>query len=268
MATYILIPGAGGDGWYWHRLVPELEARGHAVVPVTLPASDESAGWAEYADAIVAAIHDGRDLILVAQSLAGFSAPIACDRLAVDLLILLNAMIPLPGETGNAWWTDTRQQEAQQAYFASIGLDAKLANDESTIYFHDASSEIVAEAFQRGEAQQSMTPMTQPWPMRAWPDVETRILAGRDDRLFPAEFQRRVARERLGLEAELIAGGHLAALSRPHELAERLHELGGRLLAPSGRRPVRRSKEGTHAEADRQRIPDTRRRDAGTRRPE
>ena len=44
MATYVLIPGAGGDAWYWHRVVPELEARGHDVVAVDLPAADEFGG--------------------------------------------------------------------------------------------------------------------------------------------------------------------------------------------------------------------------------
>src|ERR1700704_2794952 len=106
MATYVLIPGAGGDAWYWHRVVPELQARGHDVVAVDLPAADESAGWKEYADAIEKAIGDRTDLILVAQSLAGFSAPIVADRRPVDLLVLLNAMIPKPGETGGAWWAN------------------------------------------------------------------------------------------------------------------------------------------------------------------
>ena len=55
-----------------------------------------------------------------------------------------------------------------------------------------------------------------------WPDVPTRVLAGRDDRFFPAEFQRRIAADRLGLDVEEIPGGHLAALSRPAELADRL----------------------------------------------
>jgi hypothetical protein len=50
MATYVLIPGAGGDPWEWHRLAHELEARGHEALPVRLPAGDDSAGWAECAD--------------------------------------------------------------------------------------------------------------------------------------------------------------------------------------------------------------------------
>ena len=78
MATYALIHGAGSEGWYWHRVVPLLEARGDTVVAPDLPCDDDSAGLAEYADAVVAAL-DGADsghpLVLVAQSLAGFTAP-------------------------------------------------------------------------------------------------------------------------------------------------------------------------------------------------
>ncbi|WP_429727778.1 alpha/beta fold hydrolase [Amycolatopsis thermalba] len=52
--------------------------------------------------------------------------------------------------------------------------------------------------------------------------MPTRFVQGRDDRFFPLEFQRRVVRERLGLELDEIPGGHLAALSRPRELADLL----------------------------------------------
>ncbi len=42
----------------------------------------------------------------------------------------------------------------------------------------------------------------------------------RDDRFFPADFMRRVVRERTGIEPDEMDGGHLAMLSRPVELAE------------------------------------------------
>ena len=125
MATYVLIPGAGGDGWQWHLVARELEARGHDAIPITLPSGDDGAGWKEYADAVVEAIGGRRDLVLVAQSLAGFTAPLVCERLPVDLLVLLNAMIPMPGETGNDWWGDTGSGEAQHAYLARLGLDRR-----------------------------------------------------------------------------------------------------------------------------------------------
>ena len=166
MATYVLIPGAGGDGWQWHLVVRELEARGQVAVPVTLPSGDDGAGWNEYADAVVAAIGDRRDLVLVAQSLAGFTAPLVCERLQVDLLVLLNAMIPLPGETGNDWWANTGSGEAHRAYLASLGITGTDAQDDRVVYFHDVPDAVVEEAFARGEPQQSMTPMGQPFAAR------------------------------------------------------------------------------------------------------
>jgi hypothetical protein len=52
--------------------------------------------------------------------------------------------------------------------------------------------------------------------------VPTRFLLCRDDRVFPAEFLRRVVRERLGLTPDEMDGGHCVALSRPQALADRL----------------------------------------------
>jgi pimeloyl-ACP methyl ester carboxylesterase len=188
---------------------------------VTLPAADEGAGWSEYADAVVTAIGGRRDVVLVAQSLAGFTAPIVADRMSVDLIVMLNAMIPLPGETGNEWWANTGQGEAEQAYFASVGLSPDTADDEIALYFHDVAPEVVEEAADH-IPEQTMTPMVQPWPLESWPEVPTRVLIGADDRLFPADFQLRVAKERLGLDGDVIPGGHMVALSSPGPVADRL----------------------------------------------
>jgi pimeloyl-ACP methyl ester carboxylesterase len=221
MTTFVLVPGAGGDTWFWHRLVAELERRGHVAVPVELPTGDESAGLTAYADAVVTAIGDRAPVVLVAQSMGGLTAPLVCDRADVELLVLLNAMVPRPGETGGDWWKDTGQAEAQAELFARLGLDG--ADDDAVTYFHDVPAEVTAVAMAQ-PLTQSMRPFEEPWPLPAWPDVPTRVLTGRDDRLFPAEFQQRIARERLGLEPDLIPGGHLAALSRPAELADRLED--------------------------------------------
>ncbi len=219
--TFVLIPGAGGEAWFWHRLVAELESRGHAAVPVDLPAGDDAAGWAEYTDAVVAAAGDARDVVLVAQSMAGFTAPLVCDRLPVRLLVLLNAMIPDPGETGGGWWENTGQHKAYAELAAAQGRVLSDEFDVVGVFFHDVPDDVTAEAM-AGGPEQSDTPFEQPWPADRWPDVPTRVLVGRDDRLFPLEFQRRVAQERLGLPVDEIPGGHLLALSRPRELADRL----------------------------------------------
>jgi hypothetical protein len=56
-------------------------------------------------------------------------------------------------------------------------------------------------------------------------DVQTRAIVSRGDRFFPAEFQRGLIRQRLGIEPDEIEGGHLAALSHPTDLVELLERI-------------------------------------------
>jgi pimeloyl-ACP methyl ester carboxylesterase len=234
LATYGLIPGGGGDPWEWHRLVSELASRGQDAIAVRLPADDDTAGWSEYADAVVDAIGDRADVILVAASMGGFTAPIVCTRRRVDLLVLLNAMIPMPGETFNAWGSNTGSGSARAQYHAGLGLSSVEAADDAVIYYHDLAPDLRAEAQARTWQAQSMTPLAQPWPLTSWPDIPTRVLAGRDDRMFPLDLQRRVARERLAIAIEEIDGGHMVAMSNPTVLADRLEAY--RLEAQAQRR--------------------------------
>jgi hypothetical protein len=81
MATYVLIHGASSDTWYWHRVVPLLGDRGHEAEAPDLPIDDDVAGLGEYADTVIDAVDNRRDLILVAQSMVGFNAPIICTRM-------------------------------------------------------------------------------------------------------------------------------------------------------------------------------------------
>lgn len=250
MATYVLIPGGGGDPWEWHRLVPELVSRGQDAIAVRLPAGDDTAGWSEYADAVAGVIGDRADVILVASSMGGFTAPIVCTRRRVDLLVLINAMIPVPGETFNTWWSNTGSGSARREYHASLGLSTIEANDDAVIYYHDLPSELRAEAQTRTWQDQSTTVLDEAWPLRSWPDVPTRVLAGRHDRMFPLDFQRRVARDRLAIDVEEIEGGHMVALSNPAALADRLEafRLEARATMPDAER---RHRDGAGA-TDRQ----------------
>ncbi len=219
MSLFVLIPGAGGVAWYWHRVVPELRARGHEAVPVGLPGPDESAGLPEYADAVVAAIGGRRDVVVVAQSMGAFTAPMACARSPVRRLVLVNAMIPLPGETAGEWWDHTGWEPACVAAAQAGGYPAEF--DLATYFLHDVPAEVAAAGEGHAYAEADIA-FSQPCAIERWPDVPTRVIAGRDDRFFPLEFQRQVARERLGAEVHAVPGGHLAALSRPAELTDQL----------------------------------------------
>ncbi len=218
MATFVLIPGAGSDSWYWHRVTPLLRAAGHDAVAVDLPCDDDAAGLAEYADAVVTAIGDHGDVVLVAQSMAGFTAPLVCTRVPVRLMILVAAMVPRPGERPADWWANIGAEEARLAAARAGGWDP---DDLEALFLHDVPAEIAA----AGAAhlhEQSDTPFAKPWPLAAWPDVPTRFLLCRDDRFFPTEFQRRVVGERLGIVPDELDSGHLPALAHPEELTYRL----------------------------------------------
>ncbi len=73
--TFVFVPGAGGQAWYWHRIMAELEARGHTAIAVDLPASDDTADLDVYADTIAEAATERDGVVMVAQSMGGFSAP-------------------------------------------------------------------------------------------------------------------------------------------------------------------------------------------------
>jgi pimeloyl-ACP methyl ester carboxylesterase len=90
-----------------------------------------------------------------------------------------------------------------------------------TYFLHDVPQHMLRAGPERPR-EQAETVFGEPCRFEHWPDIPIHILAGRDDRFFPIEFQRRVARERLGKEIEEIPGGHLVALSNAEGLTERL----------------------------------------------
>ncbi len=126
MATFVLIPGAGCDPWYWTYLTAELTRRGHDAVPVDLPCDDDAADFEDYAAAAVDAAGGRSDLVVVAHSLGGFTGPLMCERVPVRLLVLLTAMIPRPGEPAADWWANTGYPSTDADFDTSV-LQRRLA---------------------------------------------------------------------------------------------------------------------------------------------
>ena len=142
MATYVLIHGAGDVGWYWHLVEAELRERGHDVVAPDLPCEDDSAGPTEYADAVIEAIGDRTDLVVVAQSVGAFTAPLVCDRAAVDLLVLVAPMIPASGRGAGGLLDEHEiRDEPRESY-----------DDEIALFYQDVPTDLAAEALKRGRS--------------------------------------------------------------------------------------------------------------------
>jgi pimeloyl-ACP methyl ester carboxylesterase len=222
MSTYILVPGAGGESYYWHLVALVLRSHGHEVIAVDLPAEDESAGLAEYADVIVEAAGDRSGVIVVAQSMGAYPGVMACARLDVAQLILVAPMIPAYGERPGEWWESTGSVEAERELALREGRDPDAPFDVMTAFFHDVPQETIDDLFAHGEPDQADRPFADPFPLETWPDVPTRVIAGLRDRLMPFEFLSVLARQRLGVMVEPIDSGHLPALARPQELADLL----------------------------------------------
>jgi pimeloyl-ACP methyl ester carboxylesterase len=218
VATFVFIPGAGGVAWYWHRVVPLLEEAGHEAIAVDLPGDDAHAGLSAYADRVLDAIGT-RHVALIAQSLGAFTAPLVCARVRVRMLVFVNAMIPVPGETAGEWWDNTGSIAARIAAAQRDGYSTDF--DLATYFLHDVPPEVIehGEAHERPEADIVFGDRCR---FDAWPAVPIHVIAGRDDRFFPIDFQRRVAEERLHLTVDELAGGHLLALSNPRGLADQL----------------------------------------------
>ena len=215
MSTYVLIPGAGGDAWYWHRVVPLLQAAGHEAIAVQLPGPDPHAGLAEYADLVVSAIDGRDDVVLVAASIGGFTAPLVAEKVPIRSLVLVNAMIPVPGETPGAWWGNTNSEQARVAAARKGGYGTDF--DLSVYFLHDVPPEVLASGTDQ-QFPEADAVFRSVCDFPAWPDVPIRVAAGAADRFFPASFQQRVARERLGITADVLPGGHLIALAQPAPL--------------------------------------------------
>jgi pimeloyl-ACP methyl ester carboxylesterase len=207
VATFAVIHGAGDVGASWDLVAAELRERGHEVVAPDLPCEDESAGLAEYTQTVVDSLSDSENVVVVAHSLGGFTAPLVAAARPVELLVLTSAMVPLPGEAAGDWWEHT-------GYAAAVG--DRDDDDEIALFLHDLPPDQAREALAKSR-DQTGTPMREPWPL-----VPTRFLIFADDRWHPAEWMRGVVRERLGIEPDEMPGSHGAYLSQPRELAERL----------------------------------------------
>jgi pimeloyl-ACP methyl ester carboxylesterase len=212
MATYALIHGGGDSGWAWHLVVDALRAHGHDALAPDLPIEDPEAGLWDYADAVGAAVGDREDLIVVGHSLGAFTAPLVCARTPARRLVLIAGMVPAPGETASEWWTTSGYATAERERY----------DDDMELFYHDVPPALAAEAKTHWRDQTEKA-MEEPWPLGAWPEVPTSYLLCRDDRLLPAGWVRRMVSERLGIAADELDGGHCPFLSRPEELAERLH---------------------------------------------
>ena len=137
---------------------------------------------------------DRRDVVLVAQSMGAFSAPIATARGDVSRIVLVAPMIPAPGETPGEFWEATGQDEASRALAVAEGRDPDAPFDLHEMFLHDVPADVAERLLAHGEGGDEAASWDDPWPLDAWPDVPTTVIAGARDRLFPLAVHARASR--------------------------------------------------------------------------
>lgn len=161
--------------------------------------------------------------------MAGLIIPLVAARRPIRRLIFLAAFMASPGRSAN----DQRATEAvdgrvppKTAEWTDLGDDVWMVgpNTATELFFHDAPAAVARWATERLRAQ-SYRVMNEITPLAAWPEVESRSIVCRDDRAVNPEWVRAASRERLGVEAIEMDGGHSPFLARPAELARVLDSL-------------------------------------------
>lgn len=222
MTTYLLLHGAGHDGWCWHAVADLLSARGHRVVAPDLPCDDPGAGLEEYARAATRAVGSpDAPLVVVGHSLGALTAVVVADRLPTTRLVLVAGIVGVPGRS----LADLAETDADRDL--PLG-DGAFTSDElgrfrftvvgaERVLYPDCEPDVVEEACRHLRPQRSL--WTETLPVERWPDTRIDSVVCADDRVVRPAWSRRVARERLGVEPVELPGGHSPMLARPADLA-------------------------------------------------
>jgi Alpha/beta hydrolase family len=193
--------------------------------------TDPAAGCGEYADVIAEALGEASDVVLVAHSSAGLTAPLVAERRPLGRMVLLGSLVPDPGRPADDDFQAPpipltpagRGGRATDAEGRSYWKDLEHAAE---VLYHDCDAATTLEACARLRPQ-GQRPMTDPCPLAAWPHVDTTYVLSAGDRMVSTDWSRSVGAPRANAELVEMPGDHSPMLSRPRELADLLLGLAG-----------------------------------------
>jgi len=224
VSLFCLVHGSAQNASCWDLLVRELEGRGHNAVRPQLPTNEPEASATRYAEVIADAIPaDQEGAVVVAHSASGLFLPLVPEKRRVRRLVFLVAVIPQIGKSL------LEQVKADKDMFNPEWVGKDPTKDEGLaekFLFHDCSPEMKKWAWSRMSLMFARQAMLEMCPLKAWPEVPSSYILCTEDRAIQASWARRAAKERLGVEAVELPGGHCPYVSRPRELAEVLCTLG------------------------------------------
>ena len=223
MALFCLIHGSSQSAAGWGLLIPELEKLRHQTVQMDLPTAEPEASATHYADVIAQAIpNSAPEAIVVAHSASGLFLPLVPQRRPVRRMVFLAAVIPQIGRS----LFDQFRSDPDMLNPDWIGKDP-TSDDHVALQFlfHDCPVEVAIWGLTTLRLMYARQAMAEICPLEQWPDTPSSYIVCRDDRTVRPDWCRRAARERLGVQAIELPGGHCPHVSHPVELARVLAEL-------------------------------------------
>jgi Asp-tRNA(Asn)/Glu-tRNA(Gln) amidotransferase A subunit family amidase len=225
VATFGLVHGAWHGAWCWEQVVARLEALGQEAVAVDLPAEEPDAGAEAYAQVVLGALADHSDIVLVGHSWAGLTLPVVAASRPVRRMVFLAPLLPKPGYS-----FDELLAAEPDMLMPGLGAGQEVLADGSTRWqpaaavatMYPDAPPALAEAAARRLRLQAWRITHETTPLTTWPAGEVQVIAGANDAVVNADWVRRAARVRFGVEAHLLPGDHAPFLSRPEELADLL----------------------------------------------
>lgn len=225
MTAYCLVHGSGQGPEGWKLLAHELQRRGHLVLTPAFEVDRTDEGLAFHAETIVQALErsdlDPADVVCVAHSASGMYLPLVADRWRPRRMVFLAALVPRPGVSV------AEQYRADPSMFNPDWMrqdpdDDRAARD---FVFHDCPPDRLEWALSTRVVFHARRALEERCPLSAWPAVASASIVCSGDRTIAPAWQRRAARDWLGVGPLELPGGHSPQVSRPEALAEVLERL-------------------------------------------
>jgi pimeloyl-ACP methyl ester carboxylesterase len=223
----VLLHSTGQGATGWARVGAALAERGHRAHAPELP-SDPGLLAADFAGLIRRHVGPVADPVVLAHSGAGPLLPAAARALGASRQVWLAAWVPDPA----ASFAEDTGRHLRDAFNPDwIGKDPIEDDAAAAFLYHDCDQAALAWALETRRLFLPRGVYGERVPLA--PEIPSTYIVAAHDRTIRPGWQRRMARERLGVEPVELPAGHCPNVSQPERLAGLILEAPGCGRLPS-----------------------------------
>lgn len=215
MRPVVLIHSTGQGAAGWARVVDALADRRIAAHAVELP-DDPLLVAAEFAQLVRDQVTVDQPPVVLAHSGSGPLLPTTARLLDAAHQVWLAAWVPAPGVS----FAEDARANLREAFDPDWPGKDPITDDEVASHFlyHDCDAATLRWALSTRRSFYPAAVFDELLGLA--PEIPATYILATDDRTIQPMWQRRLARERLGVEPVELNSGHCPNVSRPDELAE------------------------------------------------